>query len=91
MQAVDVVAELSFDPPLTPERLEAVRTGVVGRCLAFDKVELQTTFVAESGRIMLCHYKAPDAESVRIALRQAGIEFQRVWRAAVHGSTMPVT
>jgi hypothetical protein len=33
---------------------------------------------------MVCEFEAPDAESVREALRAAGQPFDRVWPATVH-------
>jgi hypothetical protein len=45
------------------------------------RVHLQECLVADDGRRMLCRFTAPDAESVRVALRQAGIAFDSVWIA----------
>ena len=33
---------------------------------------------------MACEFEAPDAESVREALRAAGIAYERVWTANVY-------
>lgn len=79
----DVVAELSFDPPLDPQGLAAMRECTARRCVAADRVRLERAFLAASGNIVVCHFTAPDAESVRIALRRAGIEYVRVWTAGV--------
>ena len=33
---------------------------------------------------MTCEFEAPDAESVREALRSAGIAYERIWAASVY-------
>jgi hypothetical protein len=50
-------------------------------CLAMHRVHLQECLVADDGRRMLCRFTAPDAESVRVALRQTGIAFDSGWIA----------
>lgn len=48
-------------------------------CFALHGLHWQESFIAEEGRRRICHYRAPDAESVRIAFRQGGIPVDAVW------------
>ncbi len=47
----------------------------------FDLYELhwQESYISEEGRHRICHYRAPDAESVRTAFRKAAVEVEHVW------------
>jgi len=48
-------------------------------CFRLHRVHWQETRVSEDGTRLICRFRAPDAESVRIALRQSGISFDAVW------------
>ena len=48
-------------------------------CFRLHRVRWQETRVSEDGARLICRFRAPDAESVRIALRQSGIAFDSVW------------
>jgi len=50
-------------------------------CLELHGVLRQCSYLAADGRRVLCHYRAPDAESLRTALRAAHIEYDVVWTA----------
>lgn len=78
-----VLAEQTFNEPLTDERYEAfakkldpcldVRDGMWRRSsLAIDRLR------------MVCEFEAPDAESVREAYRASGTQCERVWSASVY-------
>lgn len=75
-----VIVESSFDPPLTPAALED-RADRLEPCLARGGIRWYHSFVANDGRRLVCHYDAADAEAVRMALRSAGVPFDRVWTA----------
>ena len=84
----DMLLERDFDPPLT--RAEVVGMGQEsGECFSLHKVEWHQSFLAAGGRRLLCWFSGPDAESVRIALRQAGVGPHRLWRATIHDAADP--
>lgn len=66
-------------PGLAPDDersvLEIQETG----CFQLHGLHWQESFIAQVGRHRICHYRAPDAESVRIAFRQGSIEVDAVW------------
>jgi hypothetical protein len=64
---------LPADDPRTVPEIEAVG------CFELHGVRWQESFIAHEGRRRICHFRAPDAESVRIAFRQAGIRVDQVW------------
>lgn len=48
-------------------------------CLTLHRVEwLRTLESVDSGRI-LCHFRAPDVESVRLALRRLELTIGSIW------------
>ena len=57
-------------------------------CFRLHRVHWQETRVSEDGSRLICRFRAPDAESVRIALRQSGIPFDAVWTGGVVGKTL---
>ena len=48
-------------------------------CFDLHQLHWQESFIAAKGRRRICHYRAPDAESVRIAFRQGGVPVEAVW------------
>jgi hypothetical protein len=50
-------------------------------CLQLHGIVRQRSYLTADGRRMLCHFRAPDAESLRMALRGARIEYDEVWTA----------
>lgn len=55
-------------------------------CFNLHRVEWAQSFVSADGGRMLCWYKAPDAESVRLAMRQLGADMDGVWPGTVLGA-----
>lgn len=53
--------------------------GDPGDCFARNHVEWLGEYAGPDGQVTW-HFHAPDAESVRIALRNAGVAFHAVWR-----------
>ncbi len=74
----NVVVERTFDEPVALEDLQAVEDAN-SHCLETHHVKFVRTFFSGDNRRMLCLYSAPDAESVRIAQREAGMPVDRVW------------
>jgi len=54
-----------------------------GGCFDLHRVTWIRSFLAEDGGRMLCWYRAADAESVRLALRQLGSDMCGVWPGQV--------
>lgn len=50
-------------------------------CLQLHGIFCQRSYLTTDGRRLLCHFRAPDAESLRMALRGARIEYDEVWTA----------
>jgi len=54
-------------------------------CFDLHRVEWLQSFLAADGKRMLCWYRAPDAESARLALRQLGSDMKAVWPGTIIG------
>ena len=76
--AANVVVERSFDVPTTLEEIQAIEDAAV-ECLEMRSVEFVCTLFSNDRTRMICLYRAPDAESVRQAQREAGMPFDAVW------------
>lgn len=51
-------------------------------CFNLRQVQWRDAQLSADGQEVICHFRAPDAESVRLSLRRAGIPFERVWTGA---------
>jgi hypothetical protein len=58
-------------------------------CAEMHKVHWQESFIAEEGRRLICHFRAPDAESVRMALRLAHIDADSIWTGRIYEGPAP--
>lgn len=75
--AANVVVVRSFAEPVLLADLQAIEDGNI-HCLETHRVRFMRTFFSTDRRHMACLYTAPDAESVRIAQRQAGMPVDSV-------------
>ena len=76
-----IVVERHLDTPLDLTHLKEHRGTLVSCMQAYD-VSLQHSYVSPDGKRMICIYRAPDAESVRQALRRGGVlPFDIAWKA----------
>ncbi|MBN1237754.1 MAG: DUF4242 domain-containing protein [Gammaproteobacteria bacterium] len=73
-----------IDPPIVPADVQTMAKHA-GGCFDLHGVDWKQSFLAADGGRMLCWYRAPDAESARIALRQLGSDMSAVWAGAVVG------
>jgi hypothetical protein len=80
----DVFYLRPVDPPIAPADLEEMSRHA-GGCFDLHRVEWLQSFLAADGRRMLCRYRAPDAESARLALRQLGSDMKAVWPGTIIG------
>jgi hypothetical protein len=74
----NVVVERRFDDPADLEALQQ-QEDEHQWCLDTYQVTFVATFFSNDKKRMLCLYRAPDAESVRNAQRQAGMPVDKVW------------
>jgi hypothetical protein len=78
-----VVMEQTFDRPLTDEEHARVAQRLDG-CLDLRRGAWVRSYLAADRKRMVCEFDAPDAESVRQAVRSAGLASDRVWTADVY-------
>lgn len=74
----NVIVTRRFSGPVTLESVQAIEDAGAW-CLDAHKVHFLRTFFARDRTRMICLYHAPDAESVRLAQRQAGMPVDEVW------------
>jgi hypothetical protein len=74
----NVAVERRFADPVTLESLQALEDAA-NWCLQQHHVIFLRTYFSTDRKNMVCLYHAPDAESVRIAQRRAGMPFNRIW------------
>lgn len=76
--AANVLVSRSFDRPTDIAEIQAIEDAGSG-CLETHRVRFVRTYYSKDRRRMICLYSAPDAESVRIAQREAGMPVDRIW------------
>ncbi|HEY0463366.1 MAG TPA: nickel-binding protein [Polyangiaceae bacterium] len=74
----NVFASWRFNAPIAPEELESIDASAAV-CLRNHRVRFLRTFLASDRRRVICLCLAADAESVRLALRDAKPPVERVW------------
>ena len=80
---VDVFLERDFDPAVSPADLRAGWLRGVD-CFRLHGVQWRGSLLSLDGRKLVCHFRAPDAESARIALRRNGADIRRLWPGTLH-------
>ena len=75
---VEVIVERTFETPVELAEVQSLEDRGAW-CLQTHHVRFLRTWFARDRRRMICLYEAPDAESVRIAQRDAGMPVDRVW------------
>ncbi len=76
-----LIVETTYDPPLTDE-LRLVHQEKLTPCMELRSVRWLHSYESADRRRKVCVFEAPDAESLREALRSAGIAYDRVWPAS---------
>jgi hypothetical protein len=74
----NVIVERSFQDPVTYEEVRLVAEAAVG-CFETHQVRYARTLFSLDRKRMVCMYAAPDAESVRITQREAGLQVDKIW------------
>jgi len=80
-----VLMEQTFETPLS-EQDEADFAKRLDECLELRGGAWARSYLASDRRRMICEFVAADAESVREALRSAGLSFDRAWPATVYAA-----
>lgn len=74
----DVVGELTFETPIALAELAAMEHACLW-CFETHRVQLVQLFLASDSKRAVLVFRAPDAESVRMACRNAQMPLERVW------------
>lgn len=77
-----VIMEQTFEAPLSDEQIALIAKRM-DDCLELRNGAWARSYIARDKMRMVCEFFAPDAESVRDALRSGDIPFDRVWSAEV--------
>jgi hypothetical protein len=77
-----VIVEQVFVEPLTDERYGQLAKQL-DPCLEIRRGAWRRSSLSKDKMRLVCEFEAPDAESVREALRMAKVPFERVWAADV--------
>lgn len=75
-----IILERRFDPDTGREIFERAARELE-RCLETYRIRPIRSMVARDFSRAVCEFEAPDADTVRAALRRHGIAFERVWKA----------
>jgi hypothetical protein len=81
----DILVERHWPEPLTAAAFWKIAEAA-GGCLGLHRVNWDSSLLSLDGHDLMCHFTAPDVESVRIALRQAGSVPARIWACTVHNA-----
>jgi hypothetical protein len=73
----NVLVSSRFEAPVAIAELMSLGDGAL--CLQNHRVRFVRTFLSTDGRRAISVCRSPDAESVRIALREAKVAAERVW------------
>ncbi|MDH3587184.1 MAG: DUF4242 domain-containing protein [Gammaproteobacteria bacterium] len=79
----EVILQRQFAEPLTDDALIEMLQGTSG-CFDLHRVEWQESLLSSDRQHMLCHFRGPDAESVRAALRSVDTDMRVHWPSTVH-------
>jgi hypothetical protein len=77
-----IIVEYTFARPISDEEL-GKSAKKLDSCLEIRNGAWVRSSLSEDRKRMICEFDAPDAESVREALRVSGQDFERVWPAQV--------
>ena len=78
-----VIVEYVFENPVTQEQLSATAKRF-DPCLEIRNGAWRRSSLSLDRRRMVCEFEAPDADSVREALRSSGTAFVACWTADVY-------
>jgi len=79
---VDVFVQRSFNATDACE-LEGPDGPRAEPCLSLHGIVREKSYLARDGKRILCHFRSPDAESLRLALRGCGVSYDALWAGMV--------
>jgi hypothetical protein len=74
----DILVERRWPQPLTEADMDAMMAAAEG-CMGIHRITWHGSLLSSDGLELLCHFRGPDAESVRIAMQQLGSPPGKVW------------
>jgi hypothetical protein len=77
-----VMVEHVFTEPFTDDRFQRT-SEQLDPCLQLRHGAWRRSSLSKDKLRMICEFEAPDAESVRQAMRAAGVAYEAVWTADV--------
>ena len=78
-----IIVERAFPAPVTKEFvMEAMKRGAW--CMDLYQATYLESFLGADGMKMVCLFRAPDAEAVRLANEKAQAPYTEVWTASIH-------
>lgn len=77
-----IVLERTFDPETGRAEFDRAARDLE-RCLETREIVPIRSVVAADYTRAFCEFDAPDADTLRAALRRAGIRFERVWTGSI--------
>lgn len=82
----ELILEREFTQPLCATTVRSASEMLKEQgCLQLHRVEWMGSLLSADGHKMVCRFRAPDAESVRIALRAVGVTDMRcLWPGTLH-------
>ena len=75
-----MIVETTYETPATDDEIDANATKL-DPCLQGHNVRWLRSYMSLDRRRRVCVFEAPDADSVRVSFRSAGVKFERVWAA----------
>ena len=78
-----VVVEREYENAITEQDIAAMAKEGMD-CMSLYAIDWIESFLSASGKLLVCQFRAPDAETARTALRQLGITPKAVWSASLH-------
>jgi len=79
----EVFVERTWPAPITDEGMQMMSAMFAG-CLGLHRVAWCGSWLSSDGTETCCHFRAPDAESVRIAARDAPSTHDSTWACHIH-------
>ena len=79
----DVFVEWTVEMRLGESDMEELMRDSI-ECRKVHKVQFRESLLDDEGQRLICHFRAPDAESVRMALRCVGANIDFLWSGTIH-------
>jgi len=84
----DLFVEWTVEMRLRESGMEEMMRDSI-ECRNLHKVRLRESLLDDEGQRLICHFRAPDAESVRMALRCVGADIDVLWSGIIHDRPEP--